>query len=255
MIVIDLTVGVSARHLQNWTASGSGFVEMSDTALGDPSGAGSWLRLSEGLIAGVHHALNNRMAALSAVGQVLEADLPASHPLANALSAELQRLENTAGMLRLLVSTGDAEPIQVESVTADLSRLFFMHHALRDLALDVEIAQGLYPLWVEPSALLRALSILTAVAGRHAATGHQQVSLRATGNAVTVEIAVYARGSAEGDEFRNELGGVDAESAGALLREWGGEVEAEQSAQELRLTLRLPTLPEARRREAAAASA
>jgi hypothetical protein len=228
---------------------------MSDRDQLDPSGADSWLRVSEGLIAGVHHALNNRMAALSAVGQVLEADLAASHPLANALSGELQRLENTAAMLRLLVSSREAEPVQLEAITSDLSRLFFMHHALRDLALDIEIAEGLYPLWVDPAALLRALSILTAVAGGRAGAGDQRVHVAATGTPVTVEITVHAVGSAEGDEFRSELNGVEWESAGALLKDWGGEVEIEETAEELTLKLRLPTLPEARRREAAALSA
>ena len=33
----------------------------------------NWLRLSEGLIGGIHHALNNRMGALSGAAQVLEA--------------------------------------------------------------------------------------------------------------------------------------------------------------------------------------
>lgn len=228
---------------------------MSDQA-GDPTGADSWLRISEGLIAGVHHALNNRMAALSAVGQVLEADLPASHPLANALSGEIQRLENTAGMLRLLISSRDPEPVQLEAITSDLSRLFFMHHALRDLALDIEIAEGLYPLWVDPAALLRALTILTAVAGERAATGNQRVRVGATGTPVTVEIAIHAEGSADEEEFSSrELNGVEWGGAGALLRDWGGEVEMEERGDELILKLRLPTLPEARRREAAAGSA
>src|SRR5690606_34296493 len=110
-----------------------------DAGADDDAAQASSHRATDALIAGLHHAVNNRMAALGAVGQVLETDLAAEHPLAGAIAEELQRLESTAGLLRLLVQGDGPEPVQLELVVRDAAQLLQMHHELRDLSLDVEL--------------------------------------------------------------------------------------------------------------------
>jgi hypothetical protein len=225
------------------------------------SGYESWSRLNDGLIAGVHHAINNRMGALSAVSQVLEADLPAGHPLAGALREEIRRLEAATEVLRLLITEGEGEPVQVETVVGQAKSLVELHHSLRDLELEIRLAEGLYPLWIDPAALRRALAILVAVAGRRAASGDRKVTLAVTGTPQEVQILVTAEGNlapGAGGDFGSEteakgLDRIEEEAAGALLERWWGKfdrVDDEGGRVSLRITL--PTLPEARRREAGA---
>ncbi|MEX2584020.1 MAG: hypothetical protein WD766_12135 [Gemmatimonadota bacterium] len=221
----------------------------------ESSACGGWSRLSEGLIAGVQHTLNNRMAALGAVSQVLEADLPAEHALAGAMTRELHRLESTVSLLALLTGDEAPEPVQLPSVVEEATQLFEMHHSLRDLRLDVHLPADLYPLWIPPSALRRALMVLLALAGMEARRGAGVVELRATGDAKTVELRVSAPGG-DGDvgEIDENLEGVVAEAAAELLAGWGGEVVSESSGSGVGFRVSLLTLPEARNREASGGS-
>jgi hypothetical protein len=214
----------------------------------------SWIRLSDGLIAGVHHTLNNRLGALSAVSQIIESDLPANHPLAGALNAEIHRLEISVGVLRLLSGgAGDPQPLQVGSTIEDASRLLSLHHGLRDVRLDVSVDDTLLPLWTDPSHLLRALLLMMAVAGRRANGGDGTVRVAATGDAKTVRIEVEASG---GDETAGSYGlvGVEVDGAEVLLKAAGGELETKVGAEGITMSAILPTLPEVRRREAAGGS-
>ena len=202
------------------------------------SGAESWARVGEGVIAGIHHALNNRLATISAVGQVLESELPPGHPLAGALNNELVRFESTTALLRHLTSGGSAEPVQVENAIADAAQLFELHHGLREVELRIEEATGLPPVWIDPGALLRALLVMLA----SSAGGASEVRVSAAGGEEEVEVRVArgARGRA------NEgIAGVSVGDAEAMLRPWGGRVEGEGEL----LTAFLPTLAAARRRE------
>lgn len=209
-----------------------------------------WLRLSEGLIAGVHHALNNRLASLSAVGQVVESDLPADHPLSGALSEELDRIEASVAILRLLSGgRSSAEPVLLESVLDDAGRLFGLHHALRDLRLEVESAPSLLPLYTDPNELLRAVLMMMAVAGRRALGGDGIVRVTVSGDESGVEVVVEGRGPSDGDV--EALAGIVPESASVQLVAAGGELSVSEEGDALSLRASLPTLPEVRRREAA----
>ena len=223
---------------------------------GESIGWKSGLDLSEDLIAGIHHTLNNRMAALSAVAQVLEADLPASHPLAGAMTAELQRLEGTVSLLSLLTGGEEGEPVLLEGVVAELTKLFAMHHSLRDQRLEVKLPPNLYPLWIAPAALRRALMVMLAIGGRAAREGENVVELTAEGDARIVEVCVLSvgarrNGSREGEDIG--MAGGAAPGAGALLAPGGGSVEEVEMDGGWALRAELLTLPEARSREAAGA--
>ncbi len=200
------------------------------------SGSESWSRLSEELIAGIHHALNNRMATLSAVGQVLESELPADHPLAGALGTEVTRLESTTSMLRLLERGGGGEPVQLSASLADVSALLALHHRLRDVELVADVPAELHPLWVDPIALVRALLLMAVQA---AGEGAHRVEVVARGDDEVVEVRITAGGEAAAGA---EAGLADA---GAMLGAWGGRVVEEGGA----LIATLPTLAAVRRRE------
>lgn len=231
----------------------------------DPTGAGmpssdeAWLTVSDGLLAGVHHALNNRMAALTAVAQVLESDLPRDHPLASALSGEAERLERTVSLLRALPrGRGAPEPVQLGDVLRTVVQLFGMHHAVRDVSCEVVEEPGILPLWIEPATLTHALLVLTTVAGWHArGLRDGKVVVRCAGGADLVTVTVQTQGEVEDGAAREDdpdgpLGRIDVRAVAEMLAAAGGEVEGgKEPGGGWRATARLLTLPEARRREAA----
>lgn len=211
---------------------------MTENSRDERPGAEGWLRLSEGLVAGVHHALNNRMAALRAVGQVLETDLPANHPLAGALTTELVRLEQTAGVLALLTADEpDEVPFQISDVIRDAARLFELHHSLRDLRLETSFADGLLPVLGQPWRVLRAILLLIAVAARDGARG---IRLRADGDERVVRVRLEGEA---GEDYAAETLSIGDAEVDAAVRGAGGSFTREGRGLEMTLL----TLPEARR--------
>jgi signal transduction histidine kinase len=116
-----------------------------------------WLPVSAELITGVHHALNNRVGALSAVAQVLEGDMDPHHPLREALAMEVERLQTTVRTLALLPRRVGAapEPIHLPGLLPLIMELLSYHLGVRDTECRVEgdgepgpIAQTLRP-WAD----------------------------------------------------------------------------------------------------------
>lgn len=214
---------------------------------GEGAGAnGSWLKMSEGLIGGVHHALNNRMAALRAVGQVVETDLDPGHPLAGAMTAELDRLEQTVALLRMLgIPEQGRFPIPIDGILADAARLFEIHHALRELELETECAEGLLPVYIEPDSLLRGLVLMYGLGGKQCGKLRTTVS----GDERTVVIRTEGSGQPPEWQARDELDGVTEAGLHTALERAGGRVTAVETDPFV-VELELLTLPEARRREA-----
>jgi hypothetical protein len=212
-------------------------------------GCAVWLGLCDGLVDGIHHSLNNRMAALAGVAQVLETELPPGHPLGGVMTDETRQMESTVALLRTLVRGRDGPaPIQPADALADAKRLFAVHHSLRDLRLEIETDPGVLPLWVEPSRITHALVILVAAAGRRARQGQRTVRVSCAGDERAVAFTVLAEGGLpdEGEED-DRLREVDPAAAGTMLREFGGVLSIQEEAEGIRLELRLPTLLTAQR--------
>lgn len=213
--------------------------------------AEAWLRLSDAVVAGIHHTLNNRVAALRAVAQVLEMEVPPGHPLQRSLGVEMERLQETVRVLSLVPRhrTAPAEPVQVADLLRDAHCLYREHHDLRDVPFAVEGAEDVLPVWGEPSALTHALLVLLGVVGRRAA-GQAGAGIRArcTGDRsfVRVEVGLDGGGAAGGPGEAAALAGVEPGAAAVLLGRWGGEVEEGEGGA---VAAVLPTLLEARRRE------
>lgn len=216
----------------------------------DPELAGvgeAWLEASDGLLAGVGHALNNRVAALAAVGQVLAST--SEGPLSRALSAESSRLQRTVQLLRLLVRrwAGEPEPIQLADVLADVAELLSHHPDLRAESIRVSADPGLPPVLSERSALTHAFCLLLIPAARAAErAGGEPLEIRCSATAAEVRVEIPFPGDAD----QPPAAAVDPLAARGLIERAGGELSAREEAGALAgLEVRLPTLTEARRRE------
>jgi hypothetical protein len=218
----------------------------------------AWLEVSDDLLQGVGHALNNRVAALAAVGQVLAATTEG--PLTRALSAESSRLQRAVQLLRLLVRRWDAEaePLTVQEVLDDVAELVSHHPRVRDVGLRVEAEAGLLPVRAERSSLTHAFCLLLAPAAEAAERGGEEsVPVRCTGTEREVLVEVpfpspspSAEGDLESGHDRPPGAGVDPRSARGLVQRAGGELSVrEEAGKPVALLVRLPTLVEARRRE------
>jgi C4-dicarboxylate-specific signal transduction histidine kinase len=207
-----------------------------------------WLRVLEGLIAGIHHALNNRLGTVSAVSQVLEGDLPPGHPLAGSLSAEVRRMEDTVASLRDLGHRGgDATAIQLEPILERALQLFTLNPGTRDVSIDVRLPDGLLPLRVSAARLLRALLILLSAAAARTGPGAAPIRVRASGDDRWLELSIDVVGRAMAEPER--VGRIDPAAAAALVRDDGGDLRIQTGPQGLTYLVRYPTLLEVRRRE------
>lgn len=216
----------------------------------------AWLEVSDDLLQGVGHALNNRVAAMTAVGQVLAATTEG--PLTTALSAESSRLQRAVQLLRLLVRRWDAEPepLTVQDVLDDVTELVSHHPRVHTAGLRVEAEAGLMPVRAERSSLTHAFCLLLAPAAEAAERrGEDSVPVRCSGTEqeVLVEIPFSSPAAGGGEEAGYDPppgAEVDPRSARGLIQRAGGELSVREEAGEpVALLVRLPTLVEARRRE------
>ena len=217
--------------------------------LPDAPAEGAWLAVSDALLRGVGHAMNNRAAALSAVVQVLASE--AEGPLEGALRAETERLQRAVELLRLLPRRWDAEPepVLVDDLMRSAIELLTLHSDLPETRYEWTSDGALPPILVEPSLLTHVLCLLGTVAARAAArTGARAVAFHgsSTGDVVRVEISV-GEGREGGAERAEAEERVHAGAAEALLARAGGSFRMETEGG-LRMTFSLPTLAEARRR-------
>ena len=209
---------------------------MSDAVPGDADGLSEWLALSDALLRGLIHTLNNRLTALSAYAQ-LAAMGDDDFTALRMLPAELARMQEVSALLRLLAGDdGPAEAIEIGPVLEDA--LSLMSHCAGPRAVQCTVSREgtLLPLRVPRTTLLRLLLVLVAAGQRAAAdAGRDATVLRVIGDEQFVMLQVdsdavppYAR---------------------AMARRCGATDELADEA-----ILRLPNLLELRRRERASRS-
>lgn len=210
-----------------------------------------WLEVSDGLLRGVGHALNNRLAALAALTQL--ADGAGGMEMAafrGALESETVRLERVIHLLRLLPSGRTPYPVRIEEVLPQVLELHRVHSEFPETEYEPFCPDGVLPVRVEPSLLARALLVFLTVAVRRVrGEGGTRILIHCGGDerytAVTAQCgdARPAEGSAE-----ESAEGPYLAAAVELLARGGleGAAVADEGGD---LTLRLPTLLETRRRE------
>jgi len=193
-----------------------------------------WSTISEELIQGLVHALNNRVAALSAFVELARLGDEEGDPLA-VLPTEIAQLHRVNALFALLPERkADAEALDLRAVLDDAVLLHQHHPRLRgeQVAMTFEGAPGAVraPRW----ALVRTMVMLLHAAKRPgaAAQEHGAAALRVRGDdtAVSVHVATVAAPSAD---------------LVALAERCGGRLT--RTTDELVLTL--PSLRELRRRE------
>lgn len=210
---------------------------MPDRLTLDAEALAEWQALSESLLRGLVHALNNRLTALAAFGELAALGDP-EFAADRVLPGELGRMQALGALFRLLVNDeGPAEALELRLVTDEALALHAHHAGSRRVRCRVEW-EGTPPTVRAPRwAILRLLLALVET-GRRAAEerGDDTVVLRVTANDEWV--ALCLDGAVPLPPSRYAIG--MAERCGATP-----SPEA----------IRLPTLLELRRRERSAREA
>jgi hypothetical protein len=196
-----------------------------------------WRTISEELLQGLVHALNNRVAALSAFVELAKLGDEEGDPLI-VLPTEIAQLHRVNALFGLLPERkADAEALDVRAVLDDAVLLHQHHPRMRaeQVAMTFEGAPGVVraPRW----ALVRTMVMLLHAAKHpgESAREHSEAAVRVRGDDTTVSIRVATTSAPSADLM-------------ALAERCGGRLT--RTADELVLTL--PSLRELRRRERAA---
>ena len=212
-----------------------------------------WGIVGESLLGGVHHALNNRVAALSAIAQVLRAGMNDAAPLVRSLSDEVSRLEGTVAMLTMLrrATSRRPEPVQLPELVATLTPILEQHNDLKETVFVTGEDPGVLPVLAERDLLTRVLLTLMVSAGLEAeSTRSRRVLVSYRGDEAVVTVRV-CRDETEGGVEREEDDDIlrlDASAAGEAALAMDGELTVTRDQVDgTCYDLRLPTLIEARR--------
>lgn len=200
----------------------------------DPPLGDDWRTISEELLKGLVHALNNRVASLSAFVELARLGDEEEDPLA-ALAAEIEQLHGVNALFGLLPQrAAGPESLELRVALDDAIRLHEHHPRLRDghVRVTADGAPGVVraPRW----ALVRAMVMLVHVAKREARSGREgaTANIRVLADDETVSVHVAAP----------EPPSVDLEAFAACC---GGRIARVNDE----LVLAMPSLRELRRRE------
>lgn len=191
---------------------------------------GEWAELSESLLRGLVHSLNNRITALSAFAE-LAALGESDFTVQAVLPGELARLHQVNQLLRLLVPDDPAPAaMEIGPVLADAVALHAHHARLRVVTCEVVRDDTALPVRAPRWALLRLLLVIIEE-GKRAAdrTNRDTTVLRLTGDEQWVALHLDGGGLTDYGVTMARLCGADAAEGDAVVR--------------------LPTLLELRRRE------
>ena len=203
-------------------------------------GAACWVAEESALLRGLNHSLSNRVAAVSALAGVLEADEAPGAQLTAALASESRRLETVLRLLRLLAGMPGAgtEPIQLGELLPEVALLHAQHADFREgEPATVTGAPDALPVVTTTMSLVRAvLALLSAARGAGA-----RAALDYDGDERVVRLRVSPEPAAPLDPSLAERA---AAAARWLLR---GD-EASVRVGDGGFVVELPTLLEIRRR-------
>jgi hypothetical protein len=193
-----------------------------------------WQSLSDELLQGLIHALNNRVAALSAFVELARLGDEDDDPL-TVLPAEIAQLHQVNGLFALLPARrADAEALELPAVMEDALRLHEYHPRLRGERCVVTYEKAPTPVRVQRWALLRALVMLVHAAKRAGESvqgrGGAPISVRSDDTTVSVHVGTTSEPSGDLVALAERCGGSIAQNDGEL-------------------ELRLPSITEVRRRE------
>ena len=197
-------------------------------------GASEWLALSDDLLAGLVHAVNNRITALSVCAELaaLGDDVMVRN---GALLSEVARLHRAGALVGMLSARGgEDEALEIAPVLGDAIAIHAHHPRLRAIQCVVEVKGEMQPVRAPRWALVRLLLLMldAAKAADPEVPLPEVVTVQLSSDDRTVLVRVATRTST----------GVYASALAALC---GGALMQEDNE----LTLVLPSLAEVRRRE------
>lgn len=196
----------------------------------------AWLGMSDRLIAGMVHALNNRITALDATVVTWEPGDDAAELVAS-LRSELERLKSTVSLLRLVGGEPNAasEAVDVRELVDSAVLLVSHHPAHRHVSAVTTVAESAMPVRLRARRAIHALAVLIDVAQIEGGV----IAVDISGDAEHTTVRVPA-GSEEGIE-------TAVAAAHAIIASEFGSATREQD----HLALALPTLAAVRKRERA----
>jgi hypothetical protein len=195
-----------------------------------------WTTLSDELLQGLVHALNNRVAALSAFVELARLGDEEAAPMV-VLPAEIAQLQRVNALIGLLPQrSSEPEALELPLVLDDALRLHEHHPRLRSERCGVVREGTPLPVRAPRWALLRALVMLVHAAKRVGGSeqGHGSALVRVLGDQTFVSVHVPTPAE-------------PSPSLLALAERCGGTCSREGDE----LVLRLPSILELRRRERA----
>ena len=201
---------------------------------GDAPRSDDWRTISEELLQGLVHALNNRVAALSAFVELARLGDEEGNP-STVLPAEIAQLQGVNVLFGMLPERkSDAEALDLRIVLDDAIHLHEHHPRLRGAPVTVAF-EGAPPVVRAPRwALVRVLVMLVHAAKRAVEPGRsaEGATLRVRGDDASIGVHADAAVEPSADLI-------------ALAERCNGRVAREEGA----LVLRLPSVRELRRRE------
>ena len=199
---------------------------------GDAPVGEDWRTISEDLLKGLVHALNNRVAALSAFVEL--AKLGDEEDPLTVLPAEIAQLHQVNALFGLLPQrTAEPEPLELRPVFDDALRLHEHHPRFRGASVSLTFEGAPAAVRAPRWALMRAIVMLVHAAKHHASSVHgAEAAIRVRGDDTTVGVRVRTHERSPGD--------LDA-----LAAECGGRMARMNDE----LVLTMPSLRELRRRE------
>lgn len=194
--------------------------------------AAQWAELSDALLAGLVHMLNNRVTALSVCAEL--ATMGDQEMISSGvLTTEVQRLQRASALLGLLPTRPrQPEALELHPVLDDALALHAHHPRTRLVTCDVIVADAMQPLRAPRWALLRLMLVLVDAAKDAAAESARNAALRLSSDEQWAR--VHALTAHDGGPYGAALAAL---CGGAFARD-GDE-----------LVLSLPTLLALRQRE------
>lgn len=199
-----------------------------------------WSSLTDALLRGVAHALSNRAGALTALRDLGSSDDEGRE----LLGGEIERLAQLLRLLRLVPAEPGASPeaLDVAAVVRDAVAVLGLHPQARDLRWTLPVVGTPQPVRAERWVLLRALLLLCAGAlADSTARGASELAVTTSGDASTTVVSIG------GDDATATRWREPSAYARALATRLGAGLSWDEGP----LELRLPTLGELRRVEAA----
>jgi C4-dicarboxylate-specific signal transduction histidine kinase len=187
--------------------------------------AAQWAELSDALLAGLVHMLNNRVTALSVCAELAVMG-DEEMITGGVLTTEMQRLQRASAMIGLLPSRPhQPEALELRPVLDDAIALHAHHPRTRLVACDVAMDPAMQPVRAPRWALLRLMLVLVDSAKDAAAESANRAAIRLTSDERTASVRIIT--ASDGGPY----GAAMAELCDAQLTRDGDE-----------LVLSMPTL-------------